>query len=115
MEFLNALSLEITANEQLVRAREDGIRRIYGEICELNEMFEDIGELVSEQSGLLGTTLRFILLDNIEASVEATTMRTRAARDHLVEANERRAGRSWTFWIIVIVLLLVVLTTVLFS
>lgn len=50
---MNALSLEITANERLVRAREDGIRRIYEEICELNEIFEDIGELVSEQSGLL--------------------------------------------------------------
>ena len=55
--------MEIAANEQLVRAREDGIRRIYAEICELNEMFEDIGELVSEQSGLLGTTplLAFML------------------------------------------------------
>lgn len=57
----------------------------------------------------------YFLLDNIEASVEATTMRTRTARDHLIEANARRAGRSWTFWVIVVVLVLLVLVTVLFS
>lgn len=59
---MNALSLEIAANEQLVRAREDGIRRIYTEICELDEMFEDIGELVSEQSGLLSTTFALLFI-----------------------------------------------------
>ena len=53
MQQLEALRNEIAFNEQLVRAREEGIRRIYQEITSVNEMFEAIGTLVEEQGGLL--------------------------------------------------------------
>ena len=42
-------------NEALIRTREDSIRRVQSEMLEIHEMFQDIGQLVTEQSGLLGT------------------------------------------------------------
>ena len=48
---------ELAHQESLIQEREDEIREIESGIHELSEIFRDLGTLVTEQGGMLGTLL----------------------------------------------------------
>lgn len=45
---------EIALNEAIIDEREQGIREIQKEIGEVNEIFRDLAQLVTEQGALIG-------------------------------------------------------------
>lgn len=59
---LQALDNEIEYNESLIAEREGEIREIEQGINELNEIFRDLGTLVTEQQSMLGKDNFFLIL-----------------------------------------------------
>ena len=56
---LQVLDNEIEYNESLIAEREGEIREIEQGINELNEIFRDLGTLVTEQQSMLGKNINF--------------------------------------------------------
>lgn len=48
---------EIALNEAIIDEREQGIREIQKEIGEVNEIFRDLAQLVTEQGALIGWSI----------------------------------------------------------
>ena len=56
---------ELAHQESLIQEREDEIREIETGIHELSEIFRDLGTLVTEQGGMLGTYNILLLRDHV--------------------------------------------------
>lgn len=84
-----ALFGEIALNESIIAERDAGIQEIQRAIYDVNEIFRDLGMLVSEQAGMLS---------QVEENIESAAMRTRNAASELHRANETRKRKSWTFF-----------------
>lgn len=95
---------ELEYQEQVIQEREGEIREIESGILELNEIFRDLGTIVTEQQSML---------DNIERNVISVANDTQGASEELVSAHEyqRKAGRRMLclFLIFVFVLAIVLL------
>lgn len=85
--------------QSILEERERGIREIQESMTQVAELFRDIGTLTTEQTGLL---------DHIEAGLEGSAGRTRAAVRELTINRENRRRRSWTRVICSGILILVV-------
>lgn len=48
---------EIALNEAIIDEREQGIKEIQKEIGEVNEIFRDLAQLVTEQGALIGWSI----------------------------------------------------------
>lgn len=79
-----SLATEISYNEDLILEREQGIQEIEAAMAEVHEIFCDLGLIVGEQQGLV---------HNIEANMEASAVRTRAAVRELSTARDRQRRR----------------------
>jgi syntaxin 7 len=79
-----ALENEISYNQALIQEREHGIQEIEAAMAEVHEIFCDLGLLVSDQQ---------TFVDNIEANIESSAVRTRAAVRELVIARDRQRRR----------------------
>lgn len=81
-------------------------------IAEVNEVFRDLGAIVSEQQFLVGKYP--LTSDNIEANVNSVTVNLEGATGELRQASnyQNAAGKKyfWIFVIILIVTLIVVLS-----
>ncbi|CAD6891091.1 unnamed protein product [Tilletia controversa] len=77
---------DIEFQEALIAEREAEIREIEGGVHELNEIFRDLANIVTEQGGMI---------DNIEYNITSIATNTQAADRELVTAHEyqRKAGR----------------------
>jgi len=95
---------ELEYQEQVIQEREGEIREIESGILELNEIFRDLGTIVTEQQSML---------DNIERNVISVANDTQGASEELVSAHEyqRKAGRRMLclFLIFIFVLAIVLL------
>eukprot|EP00158_Paraphelidium_tribonemae_P007750 Partr_v1_DN28350_c1_g1_i4_m79271 putative SYNtaxin len=103
---LMRLDNEIEFNENIIMEREQSIREIETAMHEVNEVFRDLGSLVSEQQGMI---------DNIESNIESSAARTGDANIELQGANRyQQKSRNRQCWLLailtaVIIVLLVIL------
>ena len=103
------LDNEIEFNENIIIEREMAIREIETSVHEVNEIFRDLGSLVTEQQGMI---------DNIESNIENTAMRTGDAHIELQSANRHQAkAKNRLCWIlgifagVIVFLVLLILMT----
>jgi len=91
---------EIDYNNALIAERDAGIAEIQSQIGEVNEIFQDLAVLVNEQG---------VMIDDIEANIVRTSVRTKEARKELVKAetNQKSARRSLIILLVIIFVLLV--------
>ena len=106
---------ELAYQESLIREREVEIQEIETGIHELSEIFRDLGTLVNQQGGMLGTYAPIFLsrlakgcveiLDNIESNIYSIASDTRGAAEELSTASEhqRKAGRRAACLMLIIV------------
>lgn len=76
-----------TLNESILLESNAGITEIQRAIYDINEIFRDLGILVSEQASMVG---------QVEENIEMAASRTREAAEQLRMANETRKKKSWT-------------------
>jgi len=77
---------EMEFNNALIEEREHGILEIQQQIGEVNEIFQDLAVLVNEQ----GT-----MIDDIEANIVSTAVRTKDAQRELTKADKsQKAARN---------------------
>jgi len=112
---------EVEFNEQLIEEREQEIHGIEQGIIELNEIFRDLGSIVTEQGTLIGITLvpfctaELTRSDNIEENVASMAQNTKAASRELTSASRYQKGarkRACYLMLILCVILTIVLLAV---
>lgn len=74
-----ALDQEIQFNDMLIKDREDSIREIESTIVEINSLFKDLAQTVTQQQDMI---------DNIETNLEQAADRTEAGVGELQKASE---------------------------
>jgi syntaxin 7 len=91
---------EIDYNNALIAERDAGIAEIQSQIGEVNEIFQDLAVLVNEQGGMI---------DDIEANIVRTSVRTKEARKELVsaETNQKSARRSLIILVVIIFVVII--------
>lgn len=83
--------------DELIREREAEIQEIERGVTELNEIFRDLGHIVTEQGEML---------DTIEANVMATRDHTEGADRELRQAdNWQKSARRRAFCLMMIVII----------
>lgn len=96
---------EIQYNESLIEEREVEIQNIEQGITELNEIFRDLGTMVTQQGDLV---------DSIEANVDNTATQTQVASNELAKA-QRYQRKSRNRMLCLLMILGVILTIVILS
>jgi syntaxin 7 len=76
---MTAVEIDMRFNDQLIEERERGIAEIQQQIGEVNEIFQDLAVLVNEQGNMI---------DDIEANIVSTAMRTKEAQKELTKADK---------------------------
>jgi syntaxin 7 len=77
---------EMEFNNALIEEREHGILEIQQQIGEVNEIFQDLAVLVNEQGQMI---------DDIEANIVSTAVRTKDAQRELTKADKsQKAARN---------------------
>ena len=87
-------------NNALIEEREQGILEIQQQIGEVNEIFQDLAVLVNEQGQMI---------DDIEADIVSTAVRTKDAQRELTKADKSQRERRETEMICLAVVIAVVL------
>jgi syntaxin 7 len=102
------LGAELALNEALIEERDAGVVAIQRQIGEVNEMFQDLAVLVSDQGGQLLT---------VDAQVAATAERVGAAARQLqrAEGAQRKARNRWLGCWLVAAAFAALLIVILFS
>ncbi|EFA75608.1 syntaxin 7 [Heterostelium album PN500] len=78
----------------IIQEREEGIRQIEQSIVEINEIFMDLSNMVSEQG---------VMLNTIEYSLESTVMNTQEGVEQIKKASEhQRSARTKMCWLALI-------------
>eukprot|EP00033_Pygsuia_biforma_P000764 GCRY01000892.1.p1 GENE.GCRY01000892.1~~GCRY01000892.1.p1 ORF type:complete len:342 (-),score=63.88 GCRY01000892.1:414-1352(-) len=92
------LDNQIAHNEALIEEREEAISRIEQDVVEINQIFRDLGELVTEQG---------VMLDSIEANIVSTSERTGAATGELRKAShhQKKARKKMCYLLIMALLI----------
>ena len=105
LQQLQSLENEINYNENLIAEREEGMKDIETAILEVNEIFRDLGTLVNDQQSLL---------DNIEANIESTAVRTAEGTQQLSQANrsQKSARNCKCYFLLVVVIVCAVVVIV---
>jgi len=76
---ITAVEIDMRFNDQLIEERERGIAEIQQQIGEVNEIFQDLAVLVNEQGNMI---------DDIEANIVSTAVRTKEAQKELTKADK---------------------------
>ncbi|KAJ1721862.1 hypothetical protein LPJ53_003682 [Coemansia erecta] len=105
---LTVLDNDVAYNEALISEREGEIHEIEQGIVELNEIFRDIGSMVTEQQSLF---------DSIETNMHGVATNVTHAADDLDSANEyhRRSSRTKFCLMLFLVIFIVVVLLILLS
>lgn len=97
---------EVDFQEMLINEREDDIRNIEQGINDINEIFRDLGTMVTEQG---------VMIESIEGNVQNTLTNTREASRELTQANNYQKGarkRACMLLMILTIVLSVVLLAI---
>ncbi|KAI9591690.1 t-SNARE [Syncephalis fuscata] len=85
---------EVTFNESMIQQRDAEIIEIEQGITQLNEIFRDLGTIVTEQQ---------TLLDNIEHNVDSVAVSTQRGAEELTTANRyQRRGRQLKCYLLLV-------------
>ncbi|EGG22490.1 syntaxin 7 [Cavenderia fasciculata] len=91
---LSQVESEREYQNSIIQEREDGIRQIEQSIVEINEIFMDLSNLVSEQG---------VMLNTIEHSLESTVMNTQEGVVQIKQASQhQRSARTKMCWLALI-------------
>lgn len=111
---------ELAYQESLIQEREQDIREIETGIHELAEIFRDLGTIVHQQGGMLGTSIQatFVIMvpylkllpDNIESNISSVAVDTSQAASELTSAAEyqRKAGRRAACLMLVLIIVVAI-------
>jgi len=104
---LQAQGQTIDTDLALLEEREEQIRRLEGDILDINAIFKDLAVLVHEQ----GETI-----DTIEANVEQASSHVEAGRDQLTQASnyQRRARKKMCILVIILTIVAGVVALVIY-
>lgn len=80
---LSSLQEDATIRNRIAQEREEGIRRIQGQVSEVNQIFRDLASIVHEQ----GTQF-----ESIETQAESSSSNTKQAVQELKKAVDRQRG-----------------------
>ena len=80
---MTAVEIDMRFNDQLIEERERGIAEIQQQIGEVNEIFQDLAVLVNEQGNMI---------DDIEANIVSTAVRTKEAQKELTKADKSQSA-----------------------
>jgi hypothetical protein len=84
------LEEEANLRSRLAQEREQGIRRIQGQVAEVNHIFRDLASIVSDQG---------IKFETIEQQASMASSSTREAGEELKKAAARqKSSAEWTCW-----------------
>ncbi|KAK0062981.1 syntaxin-7-like isoform X1 [Biomphalaria pfeifferi] len=90
------LQMEQDVDLELLKEREDAIKKLESDIMDVNQIFKDLGMLVHEQGEVL---------DSIEANIDNATMSVEEGTKQLSKAREYQSrARRKKFCIIIIIL-----------
>ena len=107
---------EIEFQETLIAEREAEIREIESSMHEVNDIFRDLGTIVTNQGGLIGLFSYLmsglkLTTDNIESNIVSVGRNTSDAAEELMTAHEyqRKAGRRMACLLIILVIVVAVI------
>ena len=92
-------------NNALIEEREQGIVEIQQQIGEVNEIFQDLAVLVNEQGQMI---------DDIEANIVSTAVRTKDAQRELTKADKSQKAARNKMICLAIVVAVVLIVLILF-
>jgi len=102
----SSIQMEEECDLELLRDREQAIRKIEGDIVEVNQIFKDLATMVHDQGEVI---------DSIEANVESTTIHVQEgtqqlakARDYQAKARRKTCLLSTIFAAVVLFILLII-------
>ena len=88
-------------NNALIEEREQGILEIQQQIGEVNEIFQDLAVLVNEQGQMI---------DDIEANIVSTAVRTKDAQRELTKADKsQKAARNKMICLAVVIAVVLII------
>lgn len=96
------LQIEEHVDLNELREREEAVKRMEGDIFEVNQMFKEIASLVHEQGEVI---------DSIEANVETAAMRVSSGAQEVAKARDyqSKARRKTMFLLLILTVILVFL------
>jgi syntaxin 7 len=101
---IRQLDKEIEYNEVVIADREQSIVEIEHAILEVNEIFRDLGTMVNDQQGMI---------DNIEANIESTAVRTGDAQLELQTAEKyQKKARNRMFCLLLVLAIITIILTI---
>lgn len=83
------LQIEEEVDLDLLREREQSIKKIETDIVEVNQIFKDIAKIVHEQGEVM---------DSIEANVETATIHVSEGAEQITRAREYHVSLFWVFF-----------------
>jgi hypothetical protein len=97
----NQMQLQIEEHVDLneLREREEAVKRMEGDIFEVNQMFKEIASLVHEQGEVI---------DSIEANVETAAVRVSSGAQEVTKARDYQAKARRKTLILLLILIAVV-------
>ncbi|XP_012946879.1 syntaxin-7 isoform X2 [Aplysia californica] len=101
------LQMEQDVDLELIKEREDAIKKLESDIMDVNQIFKDLGMLVHEQGEVLDSIEANI--DNAQLSVEEGTKQLSKARDY-----QAKSRRKCCIFIIVIIFIILILALVIY-
>mmetsp|Transcript_30600 Transcript_30600/g.49269 ORF Transcript_30600/g.49269 Transcript_30600/m.49269 type:complete len:295 (-) Transcript_30600:193-1077(-) len=96
---------EMEFNNALIEEREAGILEIQQQIGEVNEIFQDLAVLVNEQGQMI---------DDIEANIVSTAVRTKDAQRELTKADKSQKAARNKMICLAVVIAVVLIVLILF-
>ncbi|GFT09458.1 hypothetical protein NPIL_9031 [Nephila pilipes] len=99
---MTSLQMEEEVNLELLREREEAVRKLEADIVDVNHIFTDLAALVHEQGEVI---------DSIEANVEQAQIQVSEGTQQLAKARRHQAAarRKACFLVIILVLVAVVI------
>jgi len=95
----------VDKNTKLIETRETEIQSVVRSITELSEIFQDLGSLITEQSGII---------DRIDYNIENTVVQTEKGLDELKKAEnyQKKSNKMMIIFVMAIILVVMFLTLV---
>ncbi|KAK7100743.1 syntaxin-7-like isoform X2 [Littorina saxatilis] len=100
------LQMEQDVDLELLREREDAIRKLEGDILDVNTIFKDLGMLVHEQGEQLDSIEANI--DNAQMSVQEGTSQLSRARDYQQKSRRKMCILLLIFLVVVTIIALII-------
>merc|ERR1712151_1021688 len=80
---LSSIQEDATIRNRIAQEREEGIRRIQGQVSEVNQIFRDLASIVQDQG---------VQFESIENQAESSSANTKQAVTELKKAVDRQKG-----------------------